>query len=376
MAHAYTPGLRVAEMTVLRKERRLPIAGDVVVAKGDKVTSDTVVARTHLPGNVQLVNVASKLGLPPEDLPSVMLKKDGDPVTAGQPIALTKGFFGLFKSAVNAPCNGTVESVSTVTGQVILREPPIPIEVDAYVDGEVVEVFEGEGVAVEVVGTFIQGIFGVGGERAGEIRVAVSDPVDALRPSDFDDSMSGQVVVGGSHVTWEGLRKAMDVGASGVVVGGFDDPDLKKLLGKDLGVAITGSEDISTTLILTEGFGEIAMAQGTFDLLKSREGRKASINGATQIRAGVIRPEIVVPITGAEASDELRGRGSHSTGLEIGSTVRVIREPHFGKLGEVTELPNALQKMESESMVRVLKVRFNDGSESLLPRANVEMIER
>ena len=134
----------------------------------------------------------------------------------------------------------------------------------------------------------------------------------------------------------------------GIVVGGFDDPDLKKLLGKDLGVAITGHEPLATTLVLTEGFGEIAMARTTFDLLKSREGMKASINGATQIRAGVIRPEIAVPVEG---------------------------EPHFGRLGKVTELPNDLRKMESESMVRVLGVRFEDGSEALLPRANVEMIE-
>ena len=77
MAHAYTPGLRVAELTVLRKVRRLPIKGEVLVAKGDAVTSDTVVARTHLPGNGQLVNVASKLGRPPEDLPSLKHRRLG-----------------------------------------------------------------------------------------------------------------------------------------------------------------------------------------------------------------------------------------------------------------------------------------------------------
>ena len=112
-----------------------------------------------------------------------------------------------------------------------------------------------------------------------------------------------------------------------MVVGGFDDPDLRRLLGKDLGVAITGHEDIATTLILTEGFGEIGMAHGTFDLLKSRVGRKASINGATQIRAGVIRPEIIVPIEGAKlpAGD---GAAAESTGLEIGSMIRVIRDFH------------------------------------------------
>ncbi len=373
MAHAYTPGLRVSEMTVLRKERRLPIKGDVIVSKGDRVSSDTVVARTHLPGNVRLVNVASKFGLPPEDLPSVMTKKAGDPIEKEKPIAVTKGFFGFFKGTVNSPCDGTLESISTITGQVILREPPMPIEVDAYVDGEVVEVFENEGVAIEVKGSFIQGIFGVGGERAGEICVAVDGPDQKLEAALLDESMQGKVVIGGSHIDWDGFEKAMKIGVNGIVVGGFDDPDLKKLLGKDLGVAITGSENIATTLILTEGFGAMGMAGGTFSLLKSREGKKASINGATQIRAGVMRPEIVIPMPDAElpAGDGM----SSSGGLEIGSSIRVIREPHFGSLGTVTGLPNDLQKMESESMVRVLKVKLADGSETVLPRANVEMIE-
>ncbi len=373
MAHAYTPGLRVSEMTVLRKERRLPIKGDVIVSKGDRVSSDTIVARTHLPGNVQLVNVASKLGLPPEDLPSVMIKEAGDPIEKGKPIAMTKGFFGLFKATVNSPCDGTLDSISTITGQVILREPPMPIEVDAYVDGEVVEVFEDEGVAIEVKGSFIQGIFGVGGERAGEIHVAVEGPDQKLEASLIDESMKGKVVIGGSHIDWEGLQKAMKIGVNGIVVGGFDDPDLKRLLGKDLGVAITGSENIATTLILTEGFGAMGMAGGTFNLLKSREGKKASINGATQIRAGVMRPEIVIPMPDAELPS--RDGASSSGGLEIGSSIRIIREPHFGSLGTVTGLPNDLQKMESESMVRVLTVKLADGSETVLPRANVEMIE-
>jgi len=375
MAHAYTPGLRVAALTVVRKSRRLPIKGEVLAKKGDRVTADTVVARTHLPGNVQLVNVASKLGLPPEDLPSVMVKKDGDPLKKGEPLATTKGFFGLFKANVPSPCDGTLESISTVTGQVILREPPTPIEVDAYLDGEVVDVLPGEGVVVEAFGTFVQGIFGVGGERTGEIKVVVDNPGVPIDASRIDASLKGKIAVGGSHVTWDGLQKAIQVGASGIVVGGFDDPDLRRLLGKDLGVAITGSEDIATTLILTEGFGEIAMAGATFDLLKSREGRKASINGATQIRAGVIRPEIVVPMPEARATaaDAAAARGA---GLEAGSCIRVIREPHFGRLGIVTDLPNELQVMESELKVRVLKVKFDDGREALLPRANVEMIER
>jgi len=39
MAHAYTPGLKVTRKTVLRKERRLPLPGEVVVKVGDKVSA-------------------------------------------------------------------------------------------------------------------------------------------------------------------------------------------------------------------------------------------------------------------------------------------------------------------------------------------------
>ena len=67
------------------------------------------------------------------------------------------------------------------------------------------------------------------------------------------------------------------------------------LLGYDLGVAITGHEDIRPTLIITEGFGQIAMAGRTYELLAANAGRRASANGATQIRAGVLRPEIIIP---------------------------------------------------------------------------------
>ena len=76
------------------------------------------------------------------------------------------------------------------------------------------------------------------------------------------------------------------MGVKGVVVGVIIDTDLTDILGHDIGAAITGQEDIVTTLIVTEGFGSIQMAQRTFDLLKSLEGREVSINGATQIRAG------------------------------------------------------------------------------------------
>ena len=54
---------------------------------------------------------------------------------------------------------------------------------------------------------------------------------------------------------------------------------------------------------------------------------------------------------------------------------RSIRDPLFGKIGEVASLPSDLQKIPTESDVRVMEVRFADSSTAMIPRANIELIE-
>jgi hypothetical protein len=373
MAHAYTPGLKVTERELVKKRRILPLKGDVVVKVGDQVNPDDVVARTHLPGNVVPLNVANKLSIPPEDLKEMMLKKEGDTIKTGEMIALKKSFIKMFSSPCHATIDGTIESISSVTGQVLQRGLPIPVEVKAYVQGEVTEVVPNEGVVVTCAATFIQGIFGIGGETHGVIKVVTPDNSTVLTDKLIQPDMAGKIIIGGSRVTAEALKKAISVGVKGIVVGGFDDKDLRDFLGYDIGVAITGSEDTATTLVVTEGFGQINMAGKTFDLLKRHEGRTASINGATQIRAGVIRPEVVIPVA-AESAASSKTAGDMA-GLIVGSPVRVIRHPHFGKLGTVVGLPAPLMVLESESKARVLEVAFESGERAVVPRANVETIE-
>ena len=372
MAHAYTPGLKVTEGIIIQKERRLPLEGKVVVETGSVVKAEDVVAKADLPGNVQLVNIANLLSVTPNEIEENMLKSNGDSVSKDEIIASTKGLFGLFKSHARSPIDGVIESISDVTGQVILREPPIPVEVRAYLDGRITETVLNEGVTVETYGTYIQGIFGVGGETIGDLAVVVNAPNEILKPDDILPAHKDKILVGGSLVSNETIMKAVDIGVKGLIAGGIDDGDLRKLLGYELGVAITGSEELGITLVITEGFGTIAMAERTFAILKSREGMKTSINGATQIRAGVVRPEILIPYDSED--EDIQDVNSTGT-LEIGSPVRVIREPYFGKLGCVTKLPIELQKLETEAEVRVLQVELEDGQVTILPRANVEAIE-
>ncbi|MER3414004.1 MAG: hypothetical protein C4341_07175 [Armatimonadota bacterium] len=375
MGTAYTPGLTVSADHVVQKTRRLPLKGEVLVTKGQIVEPHTVIARTELPGILQSIKVSQKLGVEAKEVKDLLKVSIGDSVEVGQLLAESKGLFGLFKGQVLSEFKGKVEDVSEVTGNVLVREPPTPIEITAYLRGRVADVIPEEGAVVEARGAVVQGIFGVGGERVGTLRAAVNSPDDVLDAHAIRDDDAGKVLIGGSQVTLDAIRKAEKVGVLGLVAGAVRDLDLTEYLGYDIGVAITGNEAIPLTIIATEGFGRLRMADRTFELLRSLEGKEASINGATQIRAGVIRPEIIVPsdLPPTEVAAAADGAGA----LEVGTPIRIIREPWFGKLAKVSALPAELQVVESGAEVRVLRAVLDEsGQEVTLPRANVEIIAR
>jgi len=374
MAQAYTPGLMVSRGRRWRCRRLLPVSGDVVVKVGDRVNAQDVVARTYLSGDAVPVNLAKRLGILPSELSRFMSLDIGEIVSAGETLARSKGFFGFFQTDFPSPITGTIESISKVTGQVILRGAPIAVQVLAYLAGEVTEVIPHEGVVLEADVAVIQGIFGIGGEAYGTICSVADSPDQDLTEDVIKYEHRGKIVVGGRRVTGQAVRRAIQLGVAAIVAGGIDDHDLREILGYDLGVAVTGTEKLGITIIITEGFGDIAMARRTFELLRSHSGRHASVNGATQIRAGVMRPEIIIPL-----AQPLNNEARESTGiggsLEIGSPIRVIREPYFGVLGTVTNLPHEQVMLASESFARVVEVNLADGSNVTVPRANVELIE-
>ncbi len=370
MGSAYTPGLTISRGMRVKKIRRLPLKGVTLASIGDRVVPETVVARAELAGILQTARVAEELGLEPKEAIKALNIKVGDQVERGEVIAETRSLFGLLKSEVKAPVSGRVEFIAEQTGHVGIRQAPTPIEVHAYISGVVTEIIDQEGVVVETDAAMVQGIFGVGGERTGELMMAAEGPGAPLKvPENVD--LSGRILAGGGIVSLESLLKAASLGVVGVIVGGIVDTDLVEFVGHEIGVAITGQEDIPLTLILTEGFGPVRMAEKTFSILKEFEGRKASINGATQIRAGVIRPEVIVPNEMAPTISQAKTEES----LDIGTEIRIIREPYFGLLAVVESLPPEPVIIPSGSTTRVLTARLENGEVVTVPRANVEIVQ-
>ena len=124
MAHSYTPGLTVTDRTMLRRHRQLPILGSVLVQVGDVVQPETVVARAALPGAVHPLNVANILGVVPDEITDYLTRRLGSSVDREEIIAESRPLITWFKTAIHSPVDGTIEAVSTVTGQVMLHAQP------------------------------------------------------------------------------------------------------------------------------------------------------------------------------------------------------------------------------------------------------------
>ena len=144
MSKSYTPGLKVLEKTTIQKERLLPLKGKVHVVKDQSVDANHIVASTKIPGNIQMINIANELNIDADQIKECMLCNIDEPVAKGQVIARSKGLFWVFKSEVKSPLDGIIGNISDVTGQIIISEAPIPIEIDAYVPGKINSIIDKE----------------------------------------------------------------------------------------------------------------------------------------------------------------------------------------------------------------------------------------
>lgn len=317
------------------------------------------------------VDVASELKCKPNEVPQNMLRHVGQEVKKGQMIAKKGDLQAFFTKTSLTPISGVISAVNPSTGKVTISRPFKQVVVNAYVSGTVSEVMPGNGCVIETPGVRVNGIFGIGRETHGEITVLTQAPDEVLTSEMITPECVGKVVVGGSFATNEALAKALSVGVRAVVTGTVSYFNLTKSLGVKLGVGITGQEDIDLTVVLLEGFGRLAMRREVWEVFKALEGFHASVNGATQIRAGAIRPEVIVPLPlydGQVGEDAVIDED-----LQVGMRVRVVNEPCFGAVGIVRQVVRDPQITETEARVPVVRVEMTNGDSVLVPRANVEI---
>ena len=364
-----TPSLIASEFAHIRRVRELPLRGEILVELGQRVKASDSIAHAERPGDLVVLRLAESLGLLVAEVIECLRIKVGEKIDVGTLVCDHRGLFGLLRSKYVSPVAGNVEFISPESGHIGIRAQPQRIELNAYLSGVVTKIEASRRVTIESDATYVQGIFGIGGERWGVL--INSKSAGEIKLTDLPKDLSGKIIFGGTLPSAEVLHQAAASGAVGMIVGAIDDAALRGYLGYQLGLALTGDENIPMSVIVTEGFGQLAMGERVYRLLESCNGREACINGATQVRAGAIRPEIIVP----HATNTAKSASNQSAGvLAIGVQVRFIRGNHFGARAQIIELPVQPEALVTGAVARVLRAKLPNGEVVTVPRSNVEVL--
>lgn len=310
-----------------------------------------------------IIDVAKQLAVPPLLIGNYLRVRQGSVVVPEQVIARRR--LGWREQFVFSTIYGKV--VDIAGGQVTIAPLHVHTELPAYIAGRVISVNPGLGVTLRAYACVISGNYGVGKETGGLLHLAGDAGVD-LAITDVRPSWKGKVVVGGGSANLAVLQAAAQVGVHALVLASLPLQVLQDY-SQNRTIGLTGDEDLPLTVVLTEGFLPVAMAERTWSTLAELQGRYASVNGTTHIRAGVIRPEVVVCERDWPPGLPLQPQPDS---LRIGARVRVTSGRRAGCSGMVVDLPPEPQTIATGSRVRVAIVQA-DTEQLTIPVHNLEL---
>ncbi len=333
-----------------------------------------------------LLPVASHLGVEPAEMLGYAVCRPGQTVEVGDLLARVPGL-SLLANEYRSPVAGVVESVSALTGTIAVLQDRRPVQLRAFLSGRVERIIPGYGAVVAARGHRVLGVLGLGGKSWGRLMAIGPGPGDAVRagmasgaagkqgpglllPHQVSSEHAGCVLIAPGEVGAEALHACREHGVRGVIAGSARARALGSFLGRPLAAEIvTGpgalalrdqpgqgrglADEPGLTVILTEGFGRLAMDDEVLAVLLAHVWRVVSLDGLTQIRAGVVRPMVLLPEEGADAppgepGDIASGEPLKAIQvLDAGSRVRIVRHPYFGLRGTVIRPPGGLVRSRS-----------------------------
>ena len=363
-------------------QRTLDRPGEVIVRVGDRVTPESVIARSERTERQVSLYVANELGVPADSMDRYLTRKVGASFRAGEEVARRRS--GLRNVSVSAPLSGVLTAIDVEHGTVTLNVTDEPVPLRSVVSGDLELIVQDRGAIIRAAGARIFGIAGFGDEAVGPLTIAVDRPERELTAQQVRDEWRGAIVVCGMTVGVPTLQRLRDVGVHGIIVGSIAEADIRRFLSADAhgeatpvsfwlssnqhDVLAPGAAPAPFAVMLTEGFGRIPMAEPVFAFLQRHAAHQASLLAHTSLGSSLRRPEMYV-------SGRAEGSGERpDVTLRDGRMVRTIASGHPGVVGTCR---SEVYTLTSDDGARreVVQVELPSGSVQAIPVTNIEVLE-
>jgi len=304
---------------------------------------------------------AEDLGMSKLAFTAAITVKQGSVVDKGRVLITSK-------PPILSPAVGRIREISVTGGYMILAPLYQATELPAHLDGTVVDMPDSSTLVIRGYGYQYQGVLGYGGEQVGYLKPILNENRD-LTADDLPENATGSVLLARGGVTLEALKKAEKLGVKGFILGTLHPAVLREYSHEDPLTIMGQRMDIPFTLILMQGFGS-PMPENLYQSIAVHNGMRVSIDGSTQLRAGVQRPQIMIALPESEPEETFTPVVHQS--LLPGDQVILIREPHFGETATILAVSSKLEKTEAETMAAVVNLRLENGHELQVPVQNCQ----
>jgi uncharacterized protein (TIGR01319 family) len=226
------------------------------------------------------VDVAGPLKIKPKDIKGYIKKRNGDFISAGDVLAVK---MSQPYSQVISPYTGTIQHIDIQSGKVRICYDKKPFQLFACVSGVVDKISENREVTVRLNAVTIDANIGFGVYRSGLLEIfSTTKPVN-----------SNSIVYTPFISDINQLRTFASVGINGLIVNAIPYDVLTEFLGSDIGVALTGNEDIPFSVVILDAFSESQINDETAYFTQFQQ-KNVLLKPYTQIRAGATRSSIVI----------------------------------------------------------------------------------
>lgn len=347
------PVVHILPLTIIRRERTLPLPGKVIVRQGQRVAPQDVIAEANIAPEHLLLNLARSLRVSPKQADSLLQRQAGEDISQGDLLA---GPVGLARRVVRAPVSGHI--ILAGEGQVLIEAEGKPYELRAGMSGVVTQLIAERGAVIESSGALVQAVWGNGRVDFGLMQNKLSAPDDVLAADALDVSLRGSVVLGGHCEDPKVLRNAAEIPLRGLILTSMAASLIPQAL------------KLACPLVVLQGFGRLPMDTDSYQLLMSHQNKEVSVNAESFDRFRGRRPEVVIPLP-AQGDVQVP---MESEDFATGQRVRLVGGLHARAIGTIAELPAGLSAFPSGVNAYAARVNLENGEKVLVPLVNLEVV--
>lgn len=330
----------IAKRTTFEAMKQIESPVDGVVERIDSILGVIIIREIIERPDVPIIlDVKKELNDSIKNFNEYIVKKEGDRVEYGQAVAGIRimSYMPFYRKKVISPCAGTIIKIDYTNGKIFIQKDMPKTEMKAHYWGQIKKIIPQYGAEIEFAGYILECAFGTGNITWGRF-------VDTAAEREAN-------IIFSEYLSSKDMSSIIEQRPGGIIAGSVDYEGVELL------------EKHHITSIIIEGFGRLPINKNHRSLLEQCIGRNIILKASTQVRAGVIRPEIVVP------SDE-----EFYKCMTIKDQFKIVWGKHYGKQGVLKGSPH-FDEISSGTKTWLCDVLCDDNEEITVPYNNLQVLE-